>query len=299
MRAIIVANLKKPRATQEINDLIAFARQRIDCVGVDTDGTMPLDQTPADVVLVFGGDGTLLSTARRLNGKQTPLMGVNFGRLGFLASFTPAEFRTHVDALLARKLPISGRQVIEASVVDGKLGIRPSDTAAVTEKRKWHSTALNEAVVNAGAPFRMIELRINADGNGGAEGGGEGGVRYFGDGVIISTPSGSTAYNVAAGGPIISPNVEAMCVTPVCPHSLAFRPIVVSSQTIVHIAAKRVNHGTMLSCDGQASTKLSTGDIVIVRRSPNDVQVIDNPGAREWRTLAEKLHWAISPNYQK
>jgi NAD+ kinase len=222
-------------------------------------------------------------------------MGVNFGRLGFLASFTPAEFRTHFDALLARKLPVSNRQLIDASVVDGKLNIRPSDAAAVAEKRKWHSTALNEAVVNAGAPFRMIELEIDADG----EGSSAGGVRYFGDGVIVSTPSGSTAYNVAAGGPIISPNVEALCVTPVCPHSLAFRPIVVSSQTIVQIAARRVNSGTTLSCDGQASTKIAAGDVVIVRRSPNDVLVIENPGAREWRTLAEKLHWAISPNYQK
>ncbi|HRK31201.1 MAG TPA: NAD(+)/NADH kinase [Tepidisphaeraceae bacterium] len=295
MRAIIVANLKKPRLTNEIQSLIAFSQARIDCVGVDTDGTMALDDVVADVVLVFGGDGTLLSTARRLNGKQTPLMGVNFGRLGFLASFTPAEFRSHIDALLERKLPISCRQVIEASVLDSKLGVRASDAAAVTEKRKWHSTALNEAVVNAGAPFRMIELEIGAD----LDGGTEGGVRYFGDGVIVSTPSGSTAYNVAAGGPIISPNVEAMCVTPVCPHSLAFRPIVVSSQTVVQIAAKRVNSGTTLSCDGQASTRLTAGDVVIIRRSANDVQVIENPGAREWRTLAEKLHWAISPNYKR
>lgn len=293
MRPYIVANLKKPKAQQPIDELIAWVRQRADVIGVDSDGSNRLDQIDADVVLVFGGDGTLLSTARRLGGRQIPLAGVNFGRLGFLSSFTPQQFRDHFDALLGGTLPISRRQTIEASIVEtrssGPIDCRDFD--AVAARRRWHSTALNEAVVTAGAPFRMIELEIGADG--------DQGVRYFGDGIIISTPSGSTAYNIAAGGPILTPDVEAMCVTPVCPHSLAFRPIVVSSQSVMHVAARRVNPGTVLSCDGQGNAKLSAGDVVIVRRARHDVLIIDNPDTRQWSTLAEKLHWAISPNYQK
>ena len=151
--------------------------------------------------------------------------------------------------------------------------------------------ALNEAVIAAGEPFRMIELEVGADG--------ETGVRYFGDGVIVATASGSTAYNVSAGGPIISPNVHAICVTPLCPHSLSFRPVVVGCESVVSVLCKRVNEGTTLICDGQSSVKLNAGDRVIIRRHPDDVVLIENPDAREWRSLAEKLGWAVSPSYQK
>jgi NAD+ kinase len=296
MKLFLVANLKKPRSQQEMTELVDWVKSRSEVVGFDAAEKTPLDQINADAIVVFGGDGTLLSTARRLRGRQIPVLGVNFGRLGFLASFTPAEFKAQLDSLLANKLPSSDRLMIETSLLDSKSAVEPSDSAAVAAQRKWHSIALNEAVVNAGAPFRMIELDVSSDDPRGND---HGGVQYFGDGVIVSTPSGSTAYNVAAGGPIISPGVEALCVTPVCPHSLAFRPIVVSATTVIHITAKRVNAGTTVSCDGQDSTRLNTGDRVIIRRCEHGVQVIDNPEARQWRTLAEKLHWAIGPNYRR
>jgi NAD+ kinase len=293
MRPFIVANFKKAKAQQQIDELIAWVQQRAAVVAVEHNGGDRLDQIDADVVLVFGGDGTLLSAARRLGGRQIPLAGVNFGRLGFLSSFTPQQFREHFDALMGGTLPVSSRQSIEASLVETKSGgaIDFRDADAVAARRKWHSSALNEALVTAGSPFKMIELEIGADG--------DKGITYFGDGIIIATPSGSTAYNVAAGGPIITPDVQAICVTPVCPHSLAFRPIVVSSQSVIHVTARRVNPGTVLSCDGLGNVRVNTGDTVIVRRSPHDVLVIDNPDTRQWATLAEKLHWAISPNYQK
>jgi NAD+ kinase len=122
-------------------------------------------------------------------------------------------------------------------------------------------------------------------------------VRFFGDGVIAATPSGSTAYNLSAGGPIVDPGVEAFCVTPVCPHSLSFRPVVVSSRNTLVLRAAKVNPGTTLFCDGQETAVLRSGDRVVVRRSPNDVQLIENPQAAPWRSLAEKLNWAASPRY--
>lgn len=293
MKPYVVANFKRSGQRQAIEELVKWLSDQVELVGSDTTGHAPLDKIDADVVVVFGGDGTLLSTAQRLCGRQIPLVGVNFGRLGFLASFTPQQFRDSFATLREGRLPVSRRLTLEASVLDGKAGVEidGNDRDAVAARRRWSAVALNEAVVTAGAPFRMIELEIGANG--------DRGIRYFGDGIILSTPSGSTAYNVAAGGPILSPNVEAVCVTPVCPHSLAFRPIVVSSQSVMHVTARKVNAGTVISCDGQAHARLAAGEVVIVRRAPHDVLIIDNPDAQEWGTLAEKLHWAISPNYRQ
>lgn len=291
MRLFLVTNPKKPRVQPAMSELQKWITERAEVIGVDVDGKGELNWTNADAVVVLGGDGTLLATARRLGTRKIPITGVNFGRLGFLASFTPEQFRTHFDSLLAGKLPVSSRAVIEASVVGPEVTCRSTDSDQILSKRSWYSTALNDAVISAGAPFRMIELEIGADD--------EPGVRYFGDGVIVSTPSGSTAYNVAAGGPIVSPNVEAMCITPLCPHSLSFRPVVMPSSTIIQIIAKKVNSGTTLFCDGQASVKLTAGDRIVVKRAKQEVLLIENPDAREWRTLAEKLNWAVNPSYQK
>ena len=291
-RLFIVANPGKPLVAQALEQLRAWLTSsgRAKLVGVETDRQQDLSRVEADLVLILGGDGTLLSVARRLRGRQVPLMGVNFGRLGFLSNFTPENFRSFLDQHLNGKpLPIRPRQMLEASVVPAGVGCEGADCTAVEAQRRFVATALNDAVVTAGAPFHMIELEISADS--------EKGVRYFGDGVIVSTSSGSTAYNVSAGGPIISPDVEAFCITPICPHSLSFRPVVISSRSIVVIEGVRVNPGTTVFCDGQASTQLAAGDRVIVRRSPHDVLLIEEPQAHQWRSLAEKLHWAAQPRY--
>jgi NAD+ kinase len=291
MRLFIIANVKKPKVEPAMTDLRELVASRAELVGVDIDGSEDLSKLDVDAILVLGGDGTLLSTSRRLKGRPTPIVGVNFGRLGFLASFTPAEFRDHISALIAGTLPRSRRELIEASIVPANVSVNPANVEDVNAKRVWSAAALNDAVISAGAPFRMIELELGANL--------QPGIRYFGDGLIVSTPSGSTAYNVAAGGPIVSPTVSAFCITPLCPHSLSFRPFVVGSNSVVHIVAKRVNQGTTLICDGQETQKLKTGDRVILRKSDNDVILIENPLAGEWRTLAEKLNWGVSPSYQK
>jgi NAD+ kinase len=291
MRLFVIANVQKPRVGPVLDEWRGALDRRVQLVGTDTDRHTDLSKVEADVILVLGGDGTLLSAARRLNGRQIPLMGVNFGRLGFLASFTPEEFPRRFEQLLEGKLPVGRRHMLEASVVEGEFPHRIADPIAVAERRRFVSTALNDAVITAGPPFHMVELEICADA--------ETGVRYFGDGVIVATPSGSTAYNISAGGPIVSPGVEAFCITPICPQSLSFRPIVISSRSMVLIRAVRVNEGTTLFCDGQASTRLCAGDNVIVRRSPNDVLLVENPESHQWRSLAEKLRWAAPPKYDR
>jgi NAD+ kinase len=290
MRVFVVANTQKPRVGAVLQEWRSRPDKRVQVVGVDTDRHTDLSNVDADVILVLGGDGTLLSAARRLHGRQIPLMGVNFGRLGFLASFTPEELPKRFEQLLAGTLPMGRRQMLEASVVGADCASScVADPNAVAAKRTFESTALNDAVITAGPPFHMVELEICADA--------ESGVRYFGDGVIVSTPSGSTAYNISAGGPIVSPGIDAFCITPICPQSLSFRPIVVSSRSTVLIRAVRVNEGTTLFCDGQASTRLCAGDTVVIRRSPNDVLLVENPEAHQWRSLAEKLRWAAPPKY--
>jgi NAD+ kinase len=290
MRIFIVANPSKNDVRPMLNQWMPMLSRLADVTGMDTTEDDDLSTVHADVILVLGGDGTLLSAARRIGGRQIPLMGVNFGRLGFLASFTPAEFERHFQDLVDGKLNHTHRKVLDVSViaVDVLCDVRDQDQVAA--KRRFRATALNDAVITAGPPFHMVQLAVQADG--------ESEIRYFGDGVIVSTPSGSTAYNVAAGGPIVSPTVAAMCITPICPHSLSFRPIVISSESVVTITAEKVNPGTTLFCDGQEGTHLMRGDKIFIRRSPHDVLLIENPESRLWRSYAEKLNWAVTPRGQ-
>ena len=290
MKLFVVANPSKGPVRPVLDQWLPMLRERAEVVGVDFSCEDDLGGVNADVILVLGGDGTLLSAARRLRGRQIPLMGVNFGRLGFLASFTPDEFPRHFDDLVNNRLRHTRRMVLDVSVLPAEV---PYDTDHIEETlkhRRFAATALNDAVVTAGPPFHMVELAVRADQ--------ETLVRYYGDGVIITTPSGSTAYNVAAGGPIITPSVAAMCITPICPHSLSFRPLVIPSDSLVTVVAERVNDMTTLFCDGQASTQVQKGDRILIRRSPHDVVLLENPEARLWRSYAEKLNWAVSPKGQ-
>jgi NAD+ kinase len=288
-RLFVVANPDKPNVRPAIDALHQWVSGKAVLVGVETDREEDLADVEADLILVLGGDGTLLSAARRLGGRQVPIMGVNFGRLGFLASFTPDNYLHYLGRHLTKGLPAAPRMMLEASVLPAGADHDPADRAGVARHRRFAATALNDAVVTAGAPFHMVELEIAV--------GDDGGIRYFGDGVIVSTASGSTAYNVSAGGPIIDPDVEALAITPICPHSLSFRPVVISSSRTVVLRAVKVNEGTTLFCDGQASTQLCAGETVVLRRNDRDALLIENPDSRQWRSLADKLHWAASPKY--
>ena len=157
-------------------------------------------------------------------------------------------------------------------------------------KGKFHSAAVNDVFITAGPPFRMIELRISVDDQSVAG--------CVSDGLIISTPTGSTAYNLSAGGPILSGKMEAMVITPVCPHSLSFRPIVINADSKVEIFGVRVNEGTTVSIDGQISCKLSIDDVVKVEREKSDFLIVNNPARTQWETLASKLSWAGKPKYE-
>ncbi|MCC6240231.1 MAG: NAD(+)/NADH kinase [Phycisphaerales bacterium] len=289
MRLFIVVNHDKPQVRAALDEMLPWIKKHADVIDIDGQTDKDLSTVDADVILVMGGDGTLLSAARRLQGRPIPLLGVNFGKLGFLSSFSVSDFQRHFDKLLTGELPMRARLMLEASVISADVTCRYTDPQDVAAQRRFTATALNDAVITAGSPFHMIEMNLSADG--------QTSVRFFGDGVIVATPSGSTAYNISAGGPIIQPGVDGFCITPICPHSLSFRPVVVSSQSTILITVLAANKGTTLFCDGQVTSKLQRGDTIVVRRDPHTVTLIENPDVRGFHTLAQKLHWAIGPRY--
>jgi NAD+ kinase len=156
---------------------------------------------------------------------------------------------------------------------------------------KFHSSAINDVFITSGPPYRMVELKMLVDGQPLAS--------CVSDGLIIATPTGSTAYNLSSGGPIVSSKMEAMVITPICPHSLSFRPIVINAESKVEVVGIRVNEGTTISIDGQVSLKLSIDDVVRVERQSCDFLIVNNPLRSRWDTLATKLSWAEKPKYKK
>ncbi len=230
----------------------------------------------ADFAIVFGGDGTILSAARDLSETEIPVIGVNVGKLGFLAEFSIEEVIELFDRIIADKSLIEKRMMLNCSV-------------ASAGQERFSSTAINDVVVTAGAPFSMIELKITVRD--------EAVTSCISDGLIISTPTGSTAYNLSAGGPILSAHLSAIVITPMCPHSLSFRPIVINADSKVEVLTQRVNPGTTINLDGQVSTKLEAGDVVIINKHTGSFQLVNNPKRTKWDTLAGKLSWAEKPKY--
>ena len=230
----------------------------------------------ADFAVVFGGDGSIISAARQLSQMNVPVIGVNIGKLGFLAEFSVSELKEHFDDIISGKARVEKRMMLSCKV-------------SQQGKEIFCSSAINDVFITAGPPFRMIELKMSVDGQPLAS--------CVSDGLIISTPTGSTAYNLSAGGPILSANMEAMVITPMCPHSLSFRPIVINADSKVDVTAVRANEGTTLSVDGQVSCKLTAEEVVRVERAKAGFLIVDNPTRTQWDTLATKLSWAEKPRY--
>ncbi len=293
IRVIVLANKSKAQVPEELDQLLPWLSQRAKVVAVP-DITMTADEDlqwpQADLAVVLGGDGTMLAQARRILDLTIPLLGVNFGKLGFLAEFSIDDLHRHWDQIATGSCSKTSRLMVDVMVFD-------ADAADCHLNRfdmdhlKARSSAMNDAVITAGSPFRMIELALAID----PTREGEPGTVFAGDGVILSTPSGSTAHNMAAGGPIVSPDQDALCITPICPQSLAFRPIVTNADSVITVRVMSANPGSTLVIDGQASVSLETGDQVVVRRHARRLTVVQNPDLNYWQMLARKMRWAARP----
>ena len=289
---LILANHSKLKVRDALDGLRDWLSNRANIVAdLDTHemtADKAADLPDADLALVLGGDGTFLSQARILADRRVPLLGINFGKLGFLAEFTIECVQAHWDNIVTGQCRTTERIVLELSVF-------PPDSPRYgyghMPRPVFHALAMNDAVVTAGPPYRMIELGLAIE----PEAAQTRATRFAGDGLIISTPSGSTAYNLAAGGPIVSPGVSALTVTPICPQSLAFRPIVTSAACDVWLRLHTVNDGTTLVIDGQQSFQLQAGQQIHVTKHQSTVCLIHNPEYNYWSMLAEKMQWAAPP----
>jgi NAD+ kinase len=293
-RLILLANRNKPRVVEALRELIPWLKQRAEIVAAPRTGTLAAGgrATPrADLVIVLGGDGTLLAQVRGVADRGLPVLGVNFGKLGFLAEFSCEDLRRSWDLVAAGRCPVTRRLLLDVAVFDAGAG-EPWVGARAARKPRFASLALNDAVVASGAPFRMVDMEFAIDPRPGSA---AAAATIAGDGVIVATPSGSTAYNVSAGGPIVSPAVEALCVTPICPHSLAFRPIVVAGSCRVLVRARSANPGTSLVIDGQIPVALRAWQQVQVRRHRHALLLMHHPGLDYWQMLGQKMHWAARP----
>ena len=283
-RLVIFGDPKKGPVAAAIEEFAQFTQGKARIVAsycIDNCTAQALKK--CDFAVVFGGDGSIISAARNLSQAGVPTIGVNLGKLGFLAEFSISELKELFDDIVSGNAPVERRMLLGCRVFGA------SQRRKGLSEPKFCSKAVNDVFITAGPPFRLIELKVAVDGQPLAG--------CVSDGLIISTPTGSTAYNLSAGGPILAGSMEAMVITPICPHSLSFRSIVINADSIVEVSAVRVNKGTTLSIDGQVSMRLSVDDMVRIEKESSDFLVVNNPLRTRWDTLATKLSWAEKPKY--
>lgn len=226
-----------------------------------------------DLIVALGGDGTLIGVAGRIAavGSDVAILGVNFGSLGFLTEITLPELYDALEATLAGRATIEARAMLSAHTVRG--GAPYSD-----------HIVLNDVVITKAALSRIIEMEVRV--------GAQPVTRVRADGLIIASPTGSTAYNLAAGGPIVHPAVDAMVLTPIAPHTLTNRPVVIAGESEVHVRPIMADHDEVyVTFDGQSGFPLRTGDLVSVRRAPKPVRIVKSAQRSYFDVLREKLKW--------
>ncbi len=260
-----------------LRDLVGFLKEKgIACVleaaaaeKIGPRGGVSREKLPSrvDLVVVLGGDGTLISVARAAAAAGVPVMGVNLGRLGFLTEVPVGEARRTLEALLA-----------------GEPGIVGLRRFLLARRGRTVHHCLNDVVINKGALARMIQIAIRIDGREVAV--------LKGDGLVVSTPTGSTAYSLSAGGPIVQPHVPALVLSPICPHALTFRPMVVAADSVIGLRLLTDGEEVYMSLDGQRGAPLEEGDEVIVRTSPLELKLISSPARGYFELVKEKLGWA-------
>jgi NAD+ kinase len=222
-----------------------------------------------DLLLVFGGDGTMLRVAREIAGSRTPMLGINIGSLGFLTAVPSAQLSQALDQVWKGAFRFESRALIEA--------------AGRAEGRMLHQTALNDIVISRGISSRLIELEVRIDGSPLT--------RYRCDGLIVSTPTGSTAYSLASGGAVVFPTAEVLALTPICAHTVSNRSLILPATSTIEVKVICPTPATILSADGQVVSELGTNDLLTLRRSRRAVQLMQLAGSSFCETLRLKLHW--------
>lgn len=227
-----------------------------------------------DLIVCVGGDGSLMHAARQYGLAGLPLLGVNLGRLGFLVDVSPAELEQRVDELLAGRFIEERRLLLDMVTHRGDLEVA-------------RGVALNDVVLHKADPGRMQEFETRIDG--------VGVTTHRADGVMVATPTGSTAYALSAGGPILHPSLDALVLIPICPHTLSDRPLVVGTASRIALTVGSGTGGARVSCDGQRGFTLESGDTVTIVRNASSVRLLHPPDYDYFRILRDKLHWGRAP----
>ena len=277
----IISRPRRSILAEVVPELLVWLEERGVRTVIDAETAGPINRSDigktrhqiaqaADLLLVLGGDGTLLAAAREAAPHGTPILPINLGGLGFLTSFTLDELYPALEQTLAGSAPVSERVMLLAE--------RTRNGSVLTQQ-----LVLNEAVVNKGTLARMIELELHIDGGFVC--------RYRADGLIVATPTGSTAYSMSAGGPIVHPAVESIQITPICPHTLSDRPIVVPDTSKVELRLEENSDSVFLTLDGQTGVPLHAGDRIHISRAKERLKLIHPANKSYFEILRSKLKW--------
>jgi NAD+ kinase len=270
-RVMILADGTRPEICAAIDQLRPTIERYLPVIHTSLDSASNLDAVDADLAIVLGGDGSILRSAHQMGYRQRPVLGVNFGRLGFLAALQPEQLDEVLPEIAAGRHRVAELLMFECTVTrEGR--------------QRSHALGLNETSVLAGPPFAMIDVQLYVDG--------ELATTYSCDGLIVSTPVGSTAHSLSAGGPILRNNLQAFVILPINPHTLTHRPVVDSADRTIELAVPDPNFGTSLVVDGRVLTTLEATDRVRIVRSDARFKLVEVAGQSYYRTLHNKLGWS-------
>jgi len=277
-RVYLVGDEGRPRVSRALKRLAHLLQGRADVVGVDPYGAEDLGELEADLVVVLGGDGAILAASRRLGPSTTPVLGVNFGKLGFLAALRARELeRAAEEIIVGGRYRVSRRMTLEATLHRAGGGVEgPVRGLNDTVLERWDAASL------------AVDFVVD----------GKVATTYRGDGVIVATPTGSTAYSLAAGGPIVEPGVEAFVVSPICAHSVANRPLVLGPDQVVTLRVLGGSRRPGLAVDGQVKFDLQHGDEIQVRRGAHPFHLAMPEDRTFFEVLNMRLQWAGQPQYE-
>jgi NAD+ kinase len=266
---LVSSGRKVPAA--EVQRVRSLVEQHADVALRDLDESPDLSQVDADLAIVLGGDGSILQAAHQMAYRQLPVLGVNLGRLGFLADLAPEELERVLPEVFAGKFRTVEHLMFECRVMRG-------------DEVQCQQLGLNEVAVLAGPPFSILDVQFFVDG--------ELVTTYNCDGLIISTPVGSTAHSLSAGGPILRKDLEAFVICPISPHTLTNRPVVDAAERKYELAVADPHPGTSVVVDGRVLCKLTAQDRVHIERAAPRFKLVEVPGHSYYRTLREKLAWS-------
>ncbi len=269
-KVIVLGNLKKRKIGEVIKDLEPWLKKRAQVFIYDLANETETKVAEADIAIVLGGDGAILSACRRLGKHQIPIIGVHLGKFGFLTELTENDMYASIEKILGGEYTVVPRMLLTCSVQRNQNVIKDS-------------LGLNDVVVSRPALSRLITLKLLINGDEVAT--------YRTDGLIVSTPVGSTAHSLSAGGPILVPDIDAFIITPICPHTLTNRPIVVPGDSRIEIEHLSEYSGTGVTIDGQVFVELMQGDRIKVEKSNIQLQLIDTGARTFYEVLREKLNW--------